>query len=533
MAMHPWRVDFGSELLYTREPGETATGRRVSEVLPYDVVIVGAGPAGLACAISLAQAGAGSVAVLEKGGTVGAHSLSGAVMDPRGLDVLLPDWLERDAPIDTPVTRDRFALLTENHTVPLPVPPLMNNRGAFIVSLARLARWLGEQAEAAGVDILPGFAGRELLTQSDTVTGISTGEVDIHAEHTILAEGARGSLAKQAIARFDLDKGCDPQTYGLGIKEVWEIDPARHHHGEAFHSIGWPLWSRAHGGSFIYHMSKNHVVLGLVVALDYANPYLDPFAEMQRFKTHAAISKILKGGKRLEYGSRALAEGGLQSLPGLEFPGGMLVGDAAGFLNAARIKGIHAAIESGILAAETITGTESYENLFKNSALYRELHTTRNIRPGFQRGLWAGLANAGLEALTGGRTPWTLKNRADHTVLKPATACRRIAYPAPDGVLTFDRKSSVYLSGTHHAEGQACHLRLTDPSVPIAQNLPKYAEPAQRYCPAGVYEVTPDQRFQINAANCVHCKACDIKDPAQNITWVPPEGGDGPNYQDM
>lgn len=501
----------------------------MNDALSYDAVIVGAGPAGLACAIRLAQRGA-LVAVLEKGGTVGAHSVSGAVVDMQPLTDLLP---HAHFPHGTPVKRERFAALTPSKTLFLPTPPpLRNARGAQILSLCALTRWLAEQAESLGVDVLPGFAGRALLTQENTVIGVKTGEADIMATHTILAEGARGSLTKDTIKRFGLDAHKSPQTYALGLKEVWEIDSQHHREGEVMHTIGWPLGLKTYGGGFVYHAGEGRIFLGLIVGLDYQNPYLDPFGEMQRMKTHPFLATLLKGGRRLEYGARVLAEGGLQALPRLTFPGGCLIGDCAGFLNVACLKGINNAVRSGILAADAIVDGRDYQAAFDQSALRRELWRVRNIRPGFTWGLIPGLMNAGFEWATRGYAPWTWPHRLDAATLKPADACPRIDYPAPDGVLTFDRASSVYLSSTFHAERGPAHLILTDPAIPIRDNLPRYAEPAQRYCPAGVYAVEGG-RFHIRAANCVHCKACDIKDPAQNITWTLPEGGEGPNYKEM
>lgn len=544
------------------------------ERMEFDVVIVGAGPAGLACAIRLKQlAGdALSVCVLEKGAAVGAHLLSGAVIDPRSLDELLPEWRSQGAPLDTPAQSDRFLYLTAHRAFRLPTPPQMKNHGNYIISLGAFGRWLAEQAEALGVEIFPGFAGAELLQDADgAVCGVATGDmgvgrngertaafapgVEIHARRTILAEGAHGSLSQQAIARFGLRQGRQPQTYAIGIKEVWEVAPERHRPGHVLHTIGWPLDRRTYGGSFLYHYGANLVSVGFVIGLDYENPWLSPFDEMQRFKTHPEIRTVFQGGRRIGYGARALAEGGFQSLPRLDFPGGLLVGDCAGFLNVPKIKGTHTAMKSGMLAAESVVealsprsapsgggkgerggGRSAYERKLAGSWLWSELRQVRNIRPGFGLGLWAGLLNAAFETATRGLAPWTLAHRADCTTLKKAKDSIPIAYPKADGVLTFDKMSSVYLSGTRHEEDQPCHLILKDPSVPIARNLPDYAEPAQRYCPAGVYEIVQEStgpRFQINAANCVHCKTCDIKDPAQNIVWTPPQGGEGPDYRDM
>ena len=522
-------------------------------VMAYDVVIVGAGPAGLACAIRLKQLDAGlSVCVLEKGSEVGAHLLSGAVFEPRGLDELIPDWKERGAPLRQPCGDDRFLFLTRTRAFRLPTPPQMHNRGNYIISLGELGRWLARQAEELGVEIYPGFAAAEMLYRDNVCIGVATGDMgvdkrgehtaqfqpgmELHAKTTVLAEGCRGSLAKQVMYKFDLRKGTQPQTYALGVKEVWEVLPEKHRPGLCVHTLGWPLKSDTYGGSFVYHAENNQVLIGFVTGLDYKNPYLSPFEEMQRFKLHPAVRPLLEGGKRIAYGARALSEGGLQSLPKLTFPGGLLVGDTAGFLNVAKIKGNHAAIKSGMLAAEAIAGAKDYTSLFRESWLYRELYRVRNIRPGFNRGLVMGLIDAAFQTLGGWLLPYTLKNHDDYACTGKAADYPQIAYPKPDGVVTFDRLSSVFLSNTNHAEDQPCHLRLRNPTIPVDVNLPLYAEPAQRYCPAGVYEIVEEdgkKRFQINAQNCVHCKTCDIKDPSQNIDWTVPQGGDGPNYGAM
>jgi electron-transferring-flavoprotein dehydrogenase len=536
------------------------------ESMEYDVVIVGAGPAGLSCAIRLKQQAeeAGqdiSVCVLEKGSEVGAHLLSGAVFEPRSLNELFPDWKDRGAPLKVEAKKDKFLFLTKNKAFRLPTPPQMHNKGNYVISLVQLGKWLGEQAEQMGVEIYPGFAAAEVLYNADgSVKGVATGDMginkagektsgfepgmELHAKQTIFAEGCHGSLTKELIEKFDLRKDSDPQTYALGVKEIWEISPEKHQEGEIIHTTGWPMDSRTYGGSWIYHFSENMVSIGYVVGLDYQNPYLSPFEEMQRFKTHPSIKPLLEGGKRIAYGARALVEGGLQSLPKLTFPGGMLIGDTAGFLNVAKIKGNHAAIKSGMLAAEAIfekfkegddlTGQEitSYTDKFKESWLYKELYKVRNIRPGFHKGFWVGFIHAAFQTLGGWMLPYTLKNHADHAQTGLAENFEKIDYPKPDNVITFDRLSSVFISDTNHDEDQPSHLKLKDASIPIAVNLPKYAEPAQRYCPAGVYEVV-DNEFIINAQNCVHCKTCDIKDPSQNIHWTVPQGGGGPNYSIM
>jgi electron-transferring-flavoprotein dehydrogenase len=536
------------------------------EIMEYDVVIVGAGPAGLSCAIRLKQIAGDSlsVCVIEKGSSVGAHILSGAVLEPRALDELLPDARNQGAPLETPATSDRILFLTPRRAFRLPTPPQMNNHGNSILSLGDLTRWMGDQAQALGVEIYPGFAGAEVLyDEAGAVHGVATGDmgrnksgeptpaftrgVELRARQTVFAEGCHGSLSLQVIARFDLRRGRQPQTHGLGIKEIWEVSPDRHRPGHVLHTVGWPLERNTYGGSFLYHYGKNRISIGFVVGLDYANPYLSPFDEMQRFKTHPAIRPVLEGGQRISYGARVLVEGGFQSLPELAFPGGVLIGDCAGFLNVPKIKGTHTAMKSGMLAAQALADhlkagddarpCTAYPALLKDSWLWPELRAVRNIRPGFHMGLWGGLANAAFETLTGGRAPWTLRHRADHACLKKAADSNPIAYPKPDGVVTFDKMSSVYLSNTNHTEDQPCHLILKDPAVPVARNLPDYEEPAQRYCPAGVYEIVPGEngapKFQINAQNCVHCKTCDIKDPAQNIVWTPPQGGEGPDYQGM
>ncbi|MGH6900243.1 MAG: electron transfer flavoprotein-ubiquinone oxidoreductase [Geminicoccaceae bacterium] len=538
------------------------------ESMQFDVVIVGAGPAGLAAAIRLRQLAAAherdvSVCVLDKASALGAHTLSGAVLEPRALNELLPDWQEQGAPLKTPVSQDRFLFLTAKRAIAMPTPPQMHNRGNYVVSLGNVVKWLGEQAEALGAEIYPGFAAAEVLYHDDgRIKGVATGAlgvgrdgnpkanfepgIELHATYTLFAEGCRGSLTKQLEARFGLRAGADPQTYGIGIKELWEVDAARHQPGLVVHSIGWPLDRRTYGGSFIYHLEDHQVAVGFVVGLDYQNPYLSPFEEFQRFKTHPAIRGTFEGGRRICYGSRALNEGGLQSIPKLVFPGGALIGCAAGFLNVPKIKGTHTAMKSGMLAAEAAFEglaeadgpiLEGYPEAFHDSWACQELRLARNIRPSFRFGLLGGLAYSALDAyVLRGRAPWTMHHHPDHTRLKPARDCRPIDYPKPDGKLTFDRLSSVYISNTNHDDDQPCHLTLLDPEVPIRLNLAEYDAPEQRYCPAGVYEIVQDggqPRLQINFQNCVHCKTCDIKDPAQNINWVVPQGGDGPNYVGM
>lgn len=539
------------------------------DVMQYDVVIVGAGPAGLSCAIRLKQLSIStgkdlSVCILEKGSEVGAHLMSGAVLEPRALDELFPDWKTRGAPVTRTVTSDKFLFLTKHLAIPFITPPQMRNHGNYMISLSLFGRWLAEQATNLGVEIYPGFAAAEILHDtSNRVIGVATGDlgigrdgektaaftpgVEIHARQVVLAEGCHGSLTKQVIKKYDLRNSTHPQTYGLGIKEIWEIDPAQHKPGHVTHTLGWPMDFKTYGGSWIYHLDNNQISIGYVVGLDYTNPYLSPFEEMQRFKTHPALHKLLTGGRRIAYGARALVEGGLQGLPKLAFPGGLLIGDTAGFLNVPKIKGNHTAMKSGMLAAEALheflTAGDaageclSYETTFKNSWIYQELYRVRNIRPGFQRGVWFGLLHAAFQSLGGWRLPYTLSHRADHTTLREAKDVTPIVYPKPDGVFTFDRLSSVFLSNTHHAEDQPVHLKLTNPHIPVNVNLPRWDEPAQRYCPAGVYEIVQDAagatKFQINAQNCVHCKTCDIKDPSQNINWTVPQGGDGPNYTSM
>ena len=550
--------------------------------MEYDVVVVGAGPGGLSTAIRLKQLAAErgqdvSVVVLEKGSEPGAHILSGAIMDPRALTELFPDWQERGAPLHQPVTDDAFLLMTETGATRVPnlfLPPCFDNHGNYIVSLGDVTRWLGEQAEALGVEIFPGFAAAEVLyNEQGAVKGVATGNMgvgkdgeptdhfqlgmELHAKYTIFAEGARGHLGKQVIARYGLDAGKDPQSYGIGIKELWEIDPKRHQPGLALHSAGWPLDEATYGGSFLYHMADNKVVVGFVVGLDYQNPWLSPFEEFQRFKTHPNIrwyfegdaAKGIQPGKRISYGARAITAGGLLSLPKTVFPGGALVGCDAGYLNASRIKGSHAAIKTGMLAAEAAydaivagrSGDElsAYPEAFEASWLHTELNKARNFKQWFKKGRSVGTLMTGIEQfLLRGHIPWTIhRDKPDHVNLRPAAQCAPIEYPKPDGKLTFDRLSSVFISNTNHEENQPAHLTLKDATVPVSVNLSRYAGPESRYCPAGVYEFVKSEdgadRLQINAQNCVHCKTCDIKDPSQNIVWFTPEGGGGPNYAGM
>ncbi len=547
------------------------------EFMEYDVVIVGAGPAGLAAAIRAKQVAAEkgqevSVCVIEKGSEVGAHILSGAVLEPRALNELIPDWKEKEAPVTVPVKDEKFLFLTRKGGINVPIwllPPQTHNHGNYIISLGLLCRWLAGQAEALGVEIYPGFAAAEVLFDaSGRVTGVATGDMgigkdgekterytpgmELRAKYTFFAEGCRGHLTKQLSARFGLRQGVDPQTYGIGIKELWQLDPAKHQEGLVIHTAGWPMDNKTWGGSFIYHLNDHQAYVGYVIGLDYQNPHLSPFDEFQRFKTHPKIRPMFEGGKRLSYGARALNEGGLQSIPKLIFPGGALIGCTAGFLNVPKIKGSHTAMKTGMLAAEAVVEAlakgdnqggllEAYPRAFEASWVHEELHRARNMRPAAAKfGMKLGMLYGGLDLkILKGKAPWTFRHRhADHETLKPAAQMPKIAYPKPDGVVTFDKLSSVFLSGTNHEEDLPVHLQLKDPSIPIAKNLPLYDEPAQRYCPAGVYEVVREAdgsnpRFQINAQNCVHCKTCDIKDPAQNINWVVPEGGGGPNYPTM
>ncbi len=551
------------------------------ESMEVDVLIVGAGPAGLSAAIRLMQMAeeAGvelSVCVLEKGSEVGAHIMSGAVMEPRALNELIPDWAARGAPLNVPVTVEKFMFLTANNSIPLPnivLPRATHNKGNYIISLGNFCRWLAEQAEAMGVEIFPGFAASELLFHDDgRVKGVVTGVMgidaqgeqkpsfeagmELHAKYTLFGEGCRGSLSQQLMKRFDLDKDCQPQTYGIGLKELWEVPDEAHREGLVVHTAGWPMDNATYGGSFLYHLDNNQVAIGFVIALDYQNPYLSPFDEFQRYKTHPEIRRHLEGGKRIAYGARALNEGGLQSIPGLVFPGGALIGCSAGFMNVPKIKGSHNAIKTGMLAAEAAFGAiqtanaageempqavlESYPAALRQSWVWRELTAARNFRPAFAKwGLIGGTLYNGVDQFLGGHVGWTLNNpHHDHESLKPKERCQAIDYPKPDGVYSFDKLSSVFISNTNHEEDQPVHLLLADPNVPVAHNLALYDAPEQRYCPAGVYEILTDDaggnaRLQISAQNCLHCKTCEIKDPTQNITWIVPEGTGGPNYPNM
>jgi len=534
------------------------------ESMEFDVLIVGAGPAGLAAAIRLKQRSPdAAVCVVEKGSEVGAHILSGAVLEPRALDELLPDWREDPPALATPAGEDRFVCLTATRSIRLPTPPAMHNAGNYVVSLGNVARWLAARAEALGVEIYPGFAASEPLIENGALRGVVAGVMgitrdgeqgpnyqpgmELRAKYTLLAEGCRGSITQRIERVFSLREGVQPQTYGLGVKELWEIPREKHQTGFIWHSVGWPLDSATYGGSWLYMLGENLVSIGFVMGLDYANPWLSPFEEMQRLKTHPAVRPFLESGKRIAYGARALNEGGLQSIPRLDFPGGLVIGCAAGFLNVAKIKGTHTAMKSGMLAAEAVADAlaagaapeerlAAYPQKLRASWVWKELSAVRNIRPGFAKwGFWGGMANAALETyVTRGRSPWTLAHHADHAATKPAAEMPKIAYPKPDGVLTFDRLSSVFLSNTNHEEDQPAHLVLRDPSRWQGVNWERFASPESRYCPAGVYEAVGveegNPRLQINAQNCVHCKTCDIKDPEQNIEWRTPEGAGGPNY---
>lgn len=535
------------------------------DIIEFDIVIIGAGPAGLSAAIELKKRKPElKVCILEKGAEVGAHILSGAVLEPRALNELIPDWKEKGAPLHTEAKKDHFKLLTKSKAYTLPTPPQMKNHGNYIISLGNFCRWLGEQASQAGVEIFPGFAAKEALIENGRVTGVLTGEIGrtekgettdnyqapmaIKGKYTLFGEGCRGHISEQLIQEFNLRKDKPPQTYAIGIKELWEVKPENHQPGKIEHSIGWPLDSKTYGGSFIYHLENNQVSFGFVIGLDYQNPYLSPYDEMQRFKTHPAIAPLFEGGKRISYGARALNEGGVQSIPTLHIAGGAFIGCSAGFLNVPKIKGTHTAMKSGMLAAEAIIeqleqGTtdgslENFETKVKGSWIYSELNKVRNIRPAFHFGLFAGLAYSAIDTyLLRGNAPWTFSHKPDHEQLRKASECTPITYPKADNILTFDKLASVALSGTNHEEDQPKHLIPKDKAMPIEINLKEYAGPESRYCPAGVYEYLQNEKgedyLQINAQNCVHCKTCDIKDPCQNIKWTTPEGSGGPRYPNM
>lgn len=538
------------------------------ESMEFDVVIVGAGPSGLATSIRLAQLAQENqqelnICVIDKAADIGGQILSGAVLEPRALNELIPDWQNQNPPEHTPATDDSFLLLTKNKSWRMPTPPQMHNHGNYIISLGQMCRWMAQQTEALGVNVFPGFAAAEIIYDNDRICGVITGDMgvdkngnqkpgfqpgmELRAKQVVFAEGCRGSLTQSLFAKFNLRKNADPQTYGLGIKELWEIPEELHQPGKVVHTIGWPLDNSTYGGSFVYHLGKNLLAIGMVVGLDYENPYLNPYEEFQRLKSHPFIKPILEKGQRLEYGARTLIEGGIQSLPKLTVPGGLITGDAGGFLNVPKIKGIHTAMKSGMVAAESlfqtlqaneIECTMYFDNL-KSSWLWDDLYRVRNIRPALRWGLWPGLMYSAFDTyILRGRAPWTLHHKhADNECLKQASQCKKIEYPKHDNKVTFDLTSSVFLTHSTYDEDQPCHLTLKDASVPVNINLPEYAAPETRYCPAGVYEMLRDDKqqpyLQINAANCVHCKACDIKDPTQNIVWTTPEGGSGPQYNMM
>lgn len=532
-------------------------------VICFDVAIVGAGPAGLSAAIRLKQLQPEySVCIIEKGAEVGAHILSGNVFEPRALDELIPDWKENGAPLNTPATGDRFLFLSKTSSYRLPTPPQMKNHGNYVISLANLCRWLAEQASGLGVEIFTGFAASQIIYEEGRVVGVKTGDVGINKQHekkdsyqegveiranyTLFAEGCRGSLSEELVRHYDLRAQSQPQTYGIGFKEIWQIAPDKHEAGNITHTVGWPLPSDTYGGSFLYHMDNNQIAVGYVVGLDYKNPYLNPYEEFQRFKLHPAIKPVFENAKRIAYGARALNEGGLQSLPQLIFPGGAVIGCSAGFLNVPKIKGSHTAMKSGMLAAEAICEhlpekdlvLRSFPKRIDDSWIHDELHLVRNIRPSFRKSLWRGMVYSALDTYVfRGRAPWTFSHHADHTSTEKASMHTPINYPKPDGTITFDRLTSVQLTGTNHEEDQPSHLVLLEEGVAVNVNLKDYAGLEQRYCPASVYEYIDDgaggQKLQINAQNCIHCKTCDIKDPTQNIRWETPEGGGGPRYPNM